>query len=147
MITFKPLKSAGGSARREVHTLLRELSDSAAKKFSAPTLARALRDANTYILTAHDGGAIVGTGTLIVMATATGLRGRIEDVVVADSHRGQGIGRELMRRLIAEAMRRKLTQVELTSAPARVAANHLYQSLGFALRETNVYKLVLPARK
>ena len=134
MIAFKPLKSAGGSARREVHTLLRELSDSAAKKFSAPTLARALRDANTYILTAHD----VDAGVL---------RGRIEDVVVADSHRGQGIGRELMRRLIAEAMRRKLTQVELTSAPARVAANHLYQSLGFALRETNVYKLVLPARK
>ena len=147
MITFKPLNSAGGVARREVHTLLRELSGGAAKKFSAPTLVRALRDANTYILTAQDRGAIIGTGTLIVMATATGLRGRIEDVVVAPSHRGQGIGRELMRRLIVEAKRRKLTQAELTSAPARVAANYLYQSLGFSLRETNVYKLVLPARK
>ncbi|MBI2053367.1 MAG: GNAT family N-acetyltransferase [Candidatus Sungbacteria bacterium] len=147
MIAYKPLKSVGGVARREVHALLRELSDSAAKKFSAPTLARALRDANTYILTAQDGGAIIGTGTLIVMATATGLRGRIEDVVVASSHRGQGIGREIMRRLIAEARRRRLAQVELTSAPARVAANHLYQALGFSLRETNVYKLVLSAGK
>lgn len=147
MISYKQLKHpAGNAARRELHGLLRELSDSAAKKFSAPVLARALRDANTYILTAQDRGAIVGTGTLIVMATATGLRGRVEDVVVADSHRGQGIGREIMRRLVAEARRRRLMQVELTSAPARVVANHLYKSLGFSLRETNVYKLVLPAR-
>lgn len=143
MISYKRLKNSGSTARRQLHSLLRELSGSAAKKFSAPTLARAISDANTYILTAQDGGAVIGTGTLIVMATATGLRGRIEDVVVADSHRGQGIGREVMRRLIAEARRRKLTQVELTSAPARIAANHLYKSLGFSLRETNVYKLLL----
>jgi ribosomal protein S18 acetylase RimI-like enzyme len=30
--------------------------------------------------------------------------------------------------------------VELTSRPARVAANKLYRSLGFARRETNVYE-------
>jgi ribosomal protein S18 acetylase RimI-like enzyme len=33
--------------------------------------------------------------------------------------------------------------IDLSSRPARVAANKLYQDLGFELRETNVYRYCL----
>jgi ribosomal protein S18 acetylase RimI-like enzyme len=35
----------------------------------------------------------------------------------------------------------KEVDIYLTSRPQRVAANELYQSLGFRRKETNVYKL------
>lgn len=142
-ITYAKLQRADAAERRELHALLRELSASAAKAYTAGAVAGALRDPNTYILVARSGGKIIGTGTLIVMTTASGRRGRIEDIVVSASCRGQGIGREITRRLIAEARRRRLKQVELTSAPHREAANRLYRSLGFEPRETNVYRMVL----
>ena len=43
----------------------------------------------------------------------------------------------------AEAQRLGLRHVDLTSRPAREAANALYQSLGYERRETNVYRLRL----
>jgi ribosomal protein S18 acetylase RimI-like enzyme len=33
--------------------------------------------------------------------------------------------------------------VDLTSRPSREAANHLYQKLGFEIRNTNVYRIML----
>lgn len=51
-----------------------------------------------------------------------------------------------MERVLAQAHRRKMLMLELTSNPRRVAANRLYQSLGFEKRETNPYRLIL-ARK
>lgn len=37
--------------------------------------------------------------------------------------------------------------VELTSRPDRAAANRLYQGMGFALRDTNVYRFTAPPRR
>jgi ribosomal protein S18 acetylase RimI-like enzyme len=36
------------------------------------------------------------------------------------------------------------TSVELTSRPSREAANRMYRRIGFAERETNVYRYNLP---
>ena len=52
--------------------------------------------------------------------------------------------------LLETAERLGLDFVELTSRPEREAANGLYQSLGFELRQTNVYRhrlQTLPARR
>lgn len=69
--------------------------------------------------------------------------GHVDNVVVDKQARGQGVGRELMLGVIAEARFRGLTRLELTSRPSREAANALYQKLGFELRETNAYRLKL----
>ena len=37
--------------------------------------------------------------------------------------------------------------VDLTSRPSRVAANKLYQKLGFVLRDTNVYRFAEPSQQ
>jgi ribosomal protein S18 acetylase RimI-like enzyme len=65
----------------------------------------------------------MGMLTLVTFPLATGLRARIEDVVVDERARGQGA-----------------RSVDLTSRTSRAAANRLYQQLGFRLRDSNVYR-------
>jgi ribosomal protein S18 acetylase RimI-like enzyme len=99
---------------------------------------------NTVLL-AHDlaSGKIVGTLTLVVCRIPTAIRAWIEDVVVDAAARGRGVGEALTREALRRAAERGAASVELTSRPAREAANRLYERLGFVRRETNVYRYVL----
>ena len=83
---------------------------------------------------------IVGSLTLLFYRIPTGVKAWIEDVVVDESARGQGVGEALSRAAIAEAAHRNAKNVSLTSRSSREAANRLYQHLGFDLYETNVYR-------
>ena len=89
-------------------------------------------------------GRIVGCASLCVTASPTGCKAHIEDVVVLSSYRGRQLGRRLMEHVLGYA-RKELpagTKIYLTSRPHRVAANALYQSLGFRRKETNVYEII-----
>ncbi len=83
---------------------------------------------------------LVGSLTLAVFRIPTGLRARIEDVVVDESARGQGVGEALSRAALDRARSLGAVTVDLTSRPSRAAANRLYQRLGFEPRESNVYR-------
>lgn len=84
-------------------------------------------------------GDIVGTAALAMYRTLTGLHAWIEDVVVEEGARGKGFGAALTQACIQYAARAGAHGVNLTSRPARQAANRLYQRMGFIQRETNVY--------
>jgi|ERR1700677_3869464 ribosomal protein S18 acetylase RimI-like enzyme len=101
-------------------------------------------DVVTLFVARHD-GRVVGTLTLAVFAIPTGWRAWIEDVVVDETARGLGVGERLTMTAVDEARRRGVRSVDLTSRPAREAANALYQKLGFERRETNLYRLSLEA--
>ena len=88
-------------------------------------------------------GRIVGSLTLAFYRIPTGLKAWIEDVVVDESARGQGVGEALNRAAIEEAERRGAKHVSLTSRATREAANRLYQRLGFEPYDTNMYRLKL----
>jgi ribosomal protein S18 acetylase RimI-like enzyme len=88
-------------------------------------------------------GRLVGSLTLVLFRIPTGLRAWIEDVVVDGSARGSGVGAELNRAAVAEARRFGAKTVDLTSRPSREAANRLYQRLGFAPRNSTVYRFEL----
>jgi ribosomal protein S18 acetylase RimI-like enzyme len=111
---------------------------------SAPPTAdelRAIVDSNDSLLyIARHGGRIVGSLTLAFYRIPTGLKAWIEDVVVDDSVRGQGVGEALNRAAIAEAAHRGAKHVSLTSRPSREAANRLYVRLGFEPYDTNIYR-------
>ncbi|HAF69240.1 MAG TPA: GNAT family N-acetyltransferase [Acidimicrobiaceae bacterium] len=96
-------------------------------------------DASTVLL-AREGDTIVGSMTLIVFAIPTGVRAWIEDVVVDEQARGQGVGEALNQRAIEIATKAGAKTIDLTSRPSREAANRLYQRLGFTARETNIYR-------
>ena len=100
----------------------------------------------TRLLLARDeAGSIVGTLTLVVFRIPTGVGAWIEDVVVDERARRQGVGEALMTAAIQLAERSGARHLNLTSRPDREAANRLYRRLGFDPRETNVYRLMLPA--
>ncbi len=90
-----------------------------------------------------DTGQIVGSLTLALFRIPTGLRAWIEDVVVDEAARGQGIGSALNHAALERARQEGAKTVDLTSRPTREAANRLYQRLGFVPRETNVYRFSL----
>ncbi|KAI1295061.1 hypothetical protein EDD11_008042 [Mortierella claussenii] len=80
---------------------------------------------------------IVGCLTLITLTLLMNARAHIEDLVVADTCRGQGVGRGLMQRAINHAvLHRRCKMVDLTSKPDRIEARALYESLGFQIRNT-----------
>jgi len=82
---------------------------------------------------------IVGILCLTIYRVPTGIRSIIEDVIVDEHARRQGIGEALVRYAIHVARQAGAEGVSLTSNPGRQAANRLYQSLGFELRKTNPY--------
>jgi len=96
-------------------------------------------EASTLLIARDDSNAIVGMACVSVYRVPTGVRAIIEDVVVDDAARGQGIGEALTRRCLNIARSRNAAHVTLTSNPAREAANRLYLRMGFTLRETNSY--------
>jgi ribosomal protein S18 acetylase RimI-like enzyme len=89
-----------------------------------------------------EGGEVVGALTLVRFRIPTGLRAWIEDVVVDEGARGQGVGEALTLAALERATDAGARTVDLTSRPSREAANRLYTRLGFTLRETNVYRWV-----
>ena len=103
-------------------------------------LERIVQSDATRLLVAKVEGAIVGSLTLALFWIPTGLRAWIEDVVVDESVRGQGIGAALNLEALKVAQDQGARTVDLTSRPSREAANRLYHRLGFKQRETNVYR-------
>lgn len=85
-------------------------------------------------------GEIIGSATLATFHSPTGLHGWIEDVIVDQSARRQGIGKALTEACLEQARLLGLREVNLTSRASRNAANQLYLAMGFIRRETNVYR-------
>lgn len=100
-------------------------------------------DATTLLVARDDDGRIVGSLALVLFRIPTGVRAWIEDVVVEDRARGQGVGEELNRAALELARQRGARTVDLTSRPSREVANRLYRRLGFRERETHVYRYEL----
>lgn len=106
-------------------------------------LAAIIASPSTVLFVARDpdpGGRVVGSLTLALFRLPTGLRAWIEDVVVDESARGQGVGEALSRAALDRARAEGARTVDLTSRPTREVANRLYQRLGFVQRETNIYR-------
>jgi ribosomal protein S18 acetylase RimI-like enzyme len=99
------------------------------------------------LLVARMGGDIVGALTLAMFPIPTGRRAWIEDVVVDESARGQGVGAALTQEAVRLARAEGARTIDLTSRPSREAANRLYQRLGFQLRDSKVYRLAADEHK
>lgn len=83
---------------------------------------------------------IIGTVSLGIYQIPTTLRCWIEDIVVDEKYRGQQLGEQLVLHAISVARDLGAHYIDLTSRPERVAANKLYQKMGFERRITNVYR-------
>lgn len=95
----------------------------------------------THLFLAYIGNQMVGMATLAAYVIPTGTKAWVEDVVVDNNSRGKYIGKKLVNHVVEYTKKYSPCSLMLTSRPMRVAANKLYQSVGFEKRETNVYKI------
>lgn len=135
---FDELKQYDQLECEQLKLLMGELTDRV--ELTPDALAAVLDETNShlYVMTSEDEH-IIGCATLCIYHSPTGTKGTIEDVVVSSAYRGQHLGRQLMEYVLEQAKQYAPLDIYLTSKPKRVAANNLYQSLGFQRKETNCY--------
>jgi ribosomal protein S18 acetylase RimI-like enzyme len=119
--------------------LLPQLSTSATP-MDAGKLAQVIQHPAVTLVVARRRGTIVGMLTLVMFPLPSGQRARIEDVVVDEAARGHGAGAALTTAALRLAHQQGARTIDLTSRASRVAANRLYERLGFALRDSKVYR-------
>lgn len=140
MVSIRPVTEVTESLTDAYRVLIPQLSSS-----SSPPTGEALQriiesDSAQILIAENENGEILGTMTIIIFQIPTGIRAWIEDVVVDSSVRGKGIGKKLNLAALELAKQAGAKTVDLTSRPSRQEANQLYRSIGFAERETNVYR-------
>ena len=83
-------------------------------------------------------------GHLLLRFCVDSIRNRkfyfVEYVCVKNTYQNQGVASKLFEYVFQLCNENKISYLELTSNPSRVAAHHLYQKLGFQVRETMVFR-------
>lgn len=142
-VTIEVASEVGDDVVESFARLIPQLSKSSPAPTKSELQAIADHDACFLLVARGDDGSILGSLTLVVFPIPTAVRAWIEDVVVDDAARGQGVGELLNRRALEIAADHGAKTVDLTSRPSREAANRLYQRIGFEQRDTNVYRYAL----
>jgi ribosomal protein S18 acetylase RimI-like enzyme len=139
------LTQASRQELTELNTVLKQMrSDPESHEpLSMDHLDKVLSNPQTVVLVIRDNKKIIGTGTLIWNSILTDKFAFLEDVVVDEAYRGQGLGENLTRELIEVGRSVGVRTIALTSRPTRIAANRLYPKLGFNIKQTNYYELDL----
>lgn len=138
---IRRLKSYTPKEFAELKLLMKELSERL--DLTENALTQVLEDENSHLYVLLDKEQIIGCASLCLFHSPTGRKASIEDVVVLSAYRGRQLGRQLVEHLLEEARKLSPIELHLTSKPKRIAANALYQSLGFIRKETNFYYLNL----
>ena len=109
--------------------------------FSENMFKELLSSKNSHLFFLFQGEEIAGMLTIGTYHSPTGGKAWIEDVVVDEAFRGQGLSKLLVAHAIEFVKSQRIPLVMLTSNPKRVTANKLYQTMGFERKETNVYRM------
>ncbi len=123
----------------KINELVKQLDASA--KVNEYSLYRALLDG--YVAKIEVDGKLQGMGWIFPRQTMLRRQAVVEDMIVDESQRGKGLGEKILRNLLDWAKKEGVETVELTTNPKRVAANSLYQKVGFKIHPTNHYLLDL----
>jgi ribosomal protein S18 acetylase RimI-like enzyme len=101
-----------------------------------------ITDEGVTCLVIEENDSLLGFGSLIIHKAPTkGEVARIEDIVIAENQQGKGYGKMLVLELIRIAKEKKVSKINLTSNPMRVAAQKLYESVGFVKGNTDTFSM------
>ena len=144
MIKISRLEEASDSAVKDINFLLPQVrSDPSQHKGSLVDLQNIVGNHWTSMIVARDEQRIIGMATIHIVNNMGKRLAHVDDVVISDAYRRQGIATKIMCELLNIAKSRGVSQLRLTSRSARIAANKLYQPLGFQIGNTNVYVMNL----
>lgn len=134
--------TADAATLLKVNEFLKQLTDNV--QISMNELENIISSSNTHLFFIRYNNEVAGMLSVGDYHTPTGRKFWIEDVVVDESFRGKSLGKKLITYAIDYVAGLGRSTLMLTSNPKRVAANNLYQSVGFERKETNVYKMTFP---
>ncbi|MDA1334996.1 MAG: GNAT family N-acetyltransferase [bacterium] len=112
-------------------------------RMSFDAFKRTVESDNVSVYMAHKGAKIVGTASIAHYVKMGGQVWVIEDVVVDEGYRGQGIGKMLNEVLIADAKKNGATFVDVSTRHPK--AIMFYEALGF--EDKNKTKPIWVGRK
>lgn len=136
-MTFRSLKNKD---QNQLLTLFKQLTE----KTINFKIKNIINDKNCNCVVIEDNNDIIGFGAIIFFQIPTkGWTATIQDVVVDSKYRGKGLGKKLLYELLQIAKKNNIQIVNLTSSSKRIAARKLYQSFGFKLLDTGVFRLEL----
>lgn len=82
---------------------------------------------NVLFAVAREAGRAIGCGGVVIK----GAHGELKRMMVSPSHRGRGVGKDLLQRLEAEASARGCTELRLETGIQQPAAIGLYEQQGY----------------
>ena len=82
---------------------------------------------------------IIGIALMCTYNVISGKKGWIEDVVVNIEHRGKGVGKKMMNKLLEIGEKKGLSEILLFTEDHRVPAINLYSDLGFKVKNSRIY--------
>lgn len=129
-IDIRPDDLSGNATRRLVTLHLAGMHDTSPPESVHALDLDALRDASVSFWSAWIAGELAGIGALKAIDTE---RGELKSMRVDDRFLGAGVGRALLRHIMAAARERGMTSLwlETGSTPEFLPAQRLYESEGF----------------
>lgn len=103
-------------------------SSQTAGKLTGTTLREIISQENTHLFFLLADQEIAGMLTVGIYHSPTGGKAWIEDVVVDEKYRGQGLSKQLVTHAVRFVKEQGIPLIMLTSNPTRIAANKLYQN-------------------
>lgn len=102
----------------------------------------AMKEDNNIVVGAYKDDKIVGLTTLIEIKAFTAKLGLVDEVVVSENHRGEGIASKILEEIVKIAKERKMDLLKVDTNVDN-PSNGLYQKVGFIKKDDNLYKLFL----
>jgi len=105
-------------------------------KLIAENCRNLLNEVNSHILVAEIGGFVVGFVNFTTRKTILhrGLSGLIDELIIAKSYRGKGIGKQLLSSAIKKSRQLGCCEVEVSTEKTNIKAREFYRQCGFTER-------------
>jgi len=105
-------------------------------KLIAENYRNLLNEVNSHILVAEIGGVVVGFVNFTTRKTILhrGLSGLIDELIIAKSYRGKGIGKQLLSSAIEKSRQLGCCEVEVSTEKTNIKAREFYRQYGFTER-------------
>jgi ribosomal protein S18 acetylase RimI-like enzyme len=112
------------------------------KRVTKGDIKRVMEQGINTLVVACENNKIVGLILLVEMNIFTAKVGLIEEVVVHEIYRNQGVATQMLQKIIEIAREKKMDYLKLNTN-VKNPSNKLYQKFGFMLKDDNLYKLIL----
>jgi len=138
-LKYGNLAEATPQAVAELNSLVAQMSRKP-REMDLAYLKRVLEAPGTLIVV-WDEGRIVGCAQVSIVVLISKLKGWIDEVVVDESYRGQGVAKRLMEMAIEYARRAGCRHVNMSSGSDRSSVHSIYEHMGFYQRDSTQFRL------